>query len=106
MSVTCGVNSEAETPGHRMYVCHHCGMPVCELHGWIITADDAFNDGSGQRSHRTWDIAASLSRAAMHCPKCADDWHKGADRRHGPVNPRPQQPGPGPQPGGRMAGRT
>ena len=53
MSVTCGVNSEAETADHPIFTCHHCGMPVCEQHGWVVTADDAFDDGGGLRSRGT-----------------------------------------------------
>jgi hypothetical protein len=88
MSVTCGVNSETETVSHPMFACHHCGMPVCERHGWVVTADDAFDDGSGQRSRDASDKSTrvshmSVSRVAMHCPKCADEFHKGADRHHG-----------------------
>jgi hypothetical protein len=83
MSVTCGVNSEAETTVHPLFACHHCGMPVCEQHGWVVTADEAFDDGSSARA-READVARPLvSRAAMHCPKCADDYHKGMDRHHG-----------------------
>ena len=98
MSVTCGVNSEAETADHEMFACHHCGMPVCEQHGWIVTADDAFDDGVSQRSHGTWDIGTPVSRAAMHCPKCADDFHRGADRHHGWMDSWQQQASYGGQP--------
>jgi hypothetical protein len=82
MSVTCGVNSEAETLAHPMSACHHCGMPVCEQHGWVVAADDAFDDANSQRSRDANDTSAPVSRAAMHCPKCADEFHKGADRHH------------------------
>jgi len=93
MNVSCGVNSEAETAARPMFVCHHCGMPVCEEHGWVVTADDAFDDGSGQRSRGTREISAPVSRAAMHCPRCAEEFHKGADRRHGWAPPWAQQVG-------------
>jgi hypothetical protein len=106
MNVTCGVNSEAETAARPMFVCHHCGMPVCGQHGWVVTADDAFDDGSSQRSRGTWDTSGPSSRAAMHCPKCADDFHKGLDRHHGWGDPRPQQARTGGQPGVRVAERT
>ncbi len=83
MNVACGVNSETEIPGQRpMFACHHCGMPVCEQHGWVVTADDAFDDGSGRRFRDPDRTSAPLSRAAMHCPRCADEFHKGADRHH------------------------
>lgn len=102
MSVTCGVNSEDETAGHPMFTCHHCGMPVCEQHGWVVTADDAFDDGSGQRSRDTrdkrsrdtGDTRTAVSRAAMHCPKCVDDFHKGLDRHRQWEDPRSVRRGP------------
>lgn len=98
MSVACGVNSEAEALNHPMFACHHCGMPVCEQHGWVVTADDAFDDGSAQRSGDTGDgPRVSVPRAAMHCPRCADEFHKGADRHHGWTDPRPQRPSAAPR---------
>lgn len=93
MNVTCGVNSEAETVDRPMFVCHHCGMPVCEEHGWVVTADEAFDDGSSKRSRGTREISAPVSRIAMHCPSCADEFHKGTDRRHSWAPPRLQQTG-------------
>jgi hypothetical protein len=48
---------ESEAP---IFVCHHCGKPVCEKHGLVVSADDAF-DGSDPL----------VSRAAMHCGECA-----------------------------------
>lgn len=92
MSVTCGVNSEAETAEHRMFACHHCGMPVCEQHGWIVSIDEAFDDGSGQQVSDGSDTNALVSRAAMHCPRCADEIHRGADRHNGWTDTRPEAP--------------
>jgi hypothetical protein len=95
MSVTCGVNSEAETNVHPMFACHHCGMPICEQHGWVVTADDAFDDGSGRRTRDGAYAGPFMSRAAMHCPKCADDYHKGMDRHHGWTDAHAQPAGAG-----------
>ena len=76
MSVTCGVNGESETPEHPMFACHHCGMPVCEQHGWVVTADGAFADEG--------DATTKVPRAAMHCPGCAAEFHHNrAGRHHG-----------------------
>jgi hypothetical protein len=77
MSVICGVNSEPETNNNPIFVCHHCGMPICQQHGWILTADDAFAGSS-----------TPVSRAAIHCQKCADDFHRGAPRHHGWADPK------------------
>jgi hypothetical protein len=45
MNVKCGINGETLTE-QQLFVCHHCGMPVCEEHGWVVTADDAFADSA------------------------------------------------------------
>jgi hypothetical protein len=81
-----------------IYVCHHCGTPVCVEHGWVVPSDDAFDDS-----------AKPISRAAMHCGNCAEDFHKSTFKQHGwtvlrpvpslspsgsPVRPGPYQPGP------------
>ena len=42
MNVSCGVNGEPWTAENPLYLCHHCGMPVCLQHGRVIGADDAF----------------------------------------------------------------
>jgi ribosomal protein L37AE/L43A len=77
MTVKCGVNSENREDA-LIFVCHHCGMPVCEEHGWVIPADDAFDD-----SHKPDDSHKRISRAAMHCRDCAEQYHKSATKRHG-----------------------
>lgn len=41
MNVRCGVNGEALGES-QLSLCHHCGMPVCEQHGWVVVSDDAF----------------------------------------------------------------
>jgi hypothetical protein len=77
MILKCGVDSVAETPAFPVYVCHHCGMPICEQHGWVLPADDGFDESS-----------TPVSRAAMHCPDCAAEKHKNAAKRHGWADPR------------------
>jgi len=80
MILKCGVNGE-DREDRLIYVCHHCGMPTCEDHGWIVSADDAFDDSN-----------APVSRAAMHCPDCVEEYHKGAAQHHGWADPRLMQP--------------
>ncbi|WP_305783277.1 hypothetical protein [Symbioplanes lichenis] len=80
MTVHCGINGEG-LGEHQIFLCHHCGMPVCEEHGRVVAADDAF----------------AGAQAAMHCRTCADRFHKGAAARQswsGPLIP------------GRYAGRA
>ena len=44
MKLKCGVHAERESETRPIFVCHHCGMPVCEEHGWVVLADDAFDE--------------------------------------------------------------
>jgi hypothetical protein len=75
MIVKCGVSGENIEDG-SIFVCHHCGMPVCARDGWVVSADNAFDDSS-----------TPVSRAAMHCPGCVEEYHKGAARHHGWEDP-------------------
>jgi len=75
MSVKCG-NGE-DIADLLIFVCHHCGMPVCEEHGWVLSADDAFDDSN-----------TPVSRAAMHCRDCVEEYHKGVAKHHGWADPR------------------
>ena len=77
MNLVCGVNGEPWTADNPLYVCHHCGMPVCLQDGLTIGSDDAF-DASDE----------PVYRAAMHCPGCARD-HSGNKRTYsGWIDPR------------------
>jgi hypothetical protein len=77
MVLRCGVHNDEEQGNHRIFMCHHCGLPVCEDHGWVLSEDDAFDDS-----------AEPVSRAAMHCPDHVED-HKGAAaKHHGWADPR------------------
>jgi hypothetical protein len=76
VNVICGVNGESWQEA-ELFLCHHCGMPVCARDGVTIAADDAF------------DVSQEpVSRAAMHCPSCADEYHRGAARYHGWTDPK------------------
>jgi hypothetical protein len=80
VKLKCGVHAERESENRPIFVCHHCGMPVCEEHGWVIVVDDAFDDVEGP-----------VSRSAMHCPECTAEYHpRGVSKRHGWVVIRPR----------------
>jgi hypothetical protein len=110
MNVKCGINGETQHVS-RIFLCHHCGMPVCEEHGWVVVADTAFADTAVAPSAppvpvgppaaagrpvpaQLLRITATVPRPAMHCRDCVDRFHKGAPKRHGWADPRPQLPGP------------
>lgn len=75
MILKCG-NGEDRDDG-SIFICHHCGTPVCEEHGWVVSADDAFDDTS-----------TPVRRAAMHCRDCVEEYHRGAGKHHGWTDPR------------------
>jgi hypothetical protein len=73
VELKCGVHAERESETRPIFVCHHCGMPVCEDHGWVMLTDDAFDESE-----------EPVSRSAMHCPECAAAYHpRGANKRRG-----------------------
>jgi hypothetical protein len=73
VKLKCGVHAERESETRPIFVCHHCGMPVCEEHGWVVLDDDAFDE-----------VEEPVSRSAMHCPECAAEYHpRGARKRRG-----------------------
>jgi hypothetical protein len=100
VKLKCGVHAESESDTRPIFVCHHCGMPVCEEHGWVVVADDAFDPEE-----------EPVPRSAMHCPECITEYHpRGASKRRGWTVSRPRaaadlaarviaQPGPQQQPG-------
>lgn len=80
VELKCGVHAERESQTRPIFVCHHCGMPVCEEHGWVVLADDAFDE-----------VDEPVARSAMHCPECAAEYHpRGAGRRRGWTVRRPR----------------
>jgi hypothetical protein len=86
VKLKCGVHAERESETRPIFICHHCGMPVCEEHGWVVLADDAFSE-----------VEEPVSTAAMHCPECVAAFHpRGASKRRGWIvrRPRPGQGGP------------
>jgi hypothetical protein len=80
VKLKCGVHAERESETRPIFVCHHCGMPVCEEHGWVVLTDDAFDE-----------VEEPVSRSAMHCPECMAEYHpRGASKRRGWGVRRPQ----------------
>lgn len=79
MRITCGANGE-DLDERQTSVCHHCGMPVCEKHGWVVASDDAFAGWAGPLPG-----AAPLPDEvpAMHCRTCVEKFHPGATKRRG-----------------------
>lgn len=91
MIVKCGVNGETLDES-RISVCHHCGMPVCEEHGWVVAPDDAFAGATAAGLGPAGSLLRATSAAplpAMHCRDCVDKFHAGAPKRHGWVDGRP-----------------
>lgn len=60
MKLKCAQRGDMESESNRIFLCHHCGKPVCEEHGELVEDDGAFADS---------DFPLSIS--AMHCPECA-----------------------------------
>lgn len=97
MSINCGINHEV-LDEQQIFLCHHCGMPVCQEHGWIVAADDAFADApASPPPHDQPASRVTVPRPAMHCRACTDKYHKNAPKRHGWEEP--SLPGRFPQQG-------
>ena len=84
---------EGEVP---IFVCHHCGKPVCEKHGLVVSADDAFSGPSTSVTPAAIDDAFNDSnrpgpRAAMHCTECATKYHQSAPKHSYWVDPKANQ---------------
>jgi hypothetical protein len=72
----CSWDGERESSALPMYACHHCGKPVCQDHGWVVSADGAFNEFTGEKSPKR------IPQPAMHCEECLKKDHKGARNKH------------------------
>jgi hypothetical protein len=89
MTLKCSEDGRPEdlSRNRAIYVCHHCGRPVCQEHGLVVSADDAFDDsveasGTGTTSVRR------VPQPAMHCKQCAEQYHRKADKHPGWKDPR------------------
>jgi hypothetical protein len=95
MTLKCTVDGRAESLGHLISVCHHCGKPICEQHGWVVSADEAFDDSAKESSKRVQQSAVQSAKRvpqpAMHCKQCVDDQHKGASKHPGWADPKEVQ---------------
>jgi hypothetical protein len=61
MTLKCTVDGTRESEDRPIFVCHHCGRPLCEEHGWVVIADDAF-DGSAEDPGRRMPTAVAYLR--------------------------------------------
>jgi hypothetical protein len=95
MTLKCTVDGRPEAQFHPIFACHHCGKPVCEQHGWVVSADDAFDDSAEDRGRRvpqaTLQSAKRVPQPAMHCKQCVDKDHKNASKHPGWVDPKEAQ---------------
>lgn len=96
MTLTCAVNGEQETRDHPMFVCHHCGKPVCADHGWVVPADYAFDDSDEDSEKPLWQRVLHwrewrkkrVPQSAMHCAECQKKYHKTEYAHNGWEEPR------------------
>jgi hypothetical protein len=95
MTLKCTADGRAEGPNHSIYACHHCGKPVCEQHGWVVSADSAFDDSAEDPGRRVpqpaLQSAKRVPQPAMHCKQCVDEHHPRASKHLGWVEPREAQ---------------
>lgn len=95
MTLKCTVDGRQELPDHPIFACHHCGKPVCEQHGWVVSADSAFDDSAedlGRRVPQTaLQSAKRVPQPAMHCKQCVDEHHPRASKHPGWVDPKEAQ---------------
>jgi hypothetical protein len=85
MTLKCSEDGKREdlSRNHAIYACHHCGRPVCQDHGLVVSADDAFDDSV--------DDTTSVKRApqpAMHCKQCAEQDHGRVSKHPGWKDPK------------------
>jgi hypothetical protein len=91
MTLKCTVDGRPEAADHLISVCHHCGRPLCEEHGWVVSADDAFDESGEEPDSRTPQSAVAKPKhpqPAMHCKQCVDENHPRAYKHPGWADPR------------------
>ena len=71
MILKCAERGEVESETQPIFVCHHCGMPVCGTCGTVLDDDD-FDDSE-----------EPLGRAAVHCTTHARYHYRREGRRPG-----------------------
>lgn len=96
MVLTCAVNGEPEAPTHPIFICHHCGKPVCADHGWAVLTDYAFDDSAEDSSRRfcqrimhvrEW-RRKRVPQRAVHCDECRREHHQGEYAETGWASPK------------------
>jgi hypothetical protein len=68
MKLKCAQRGDMESESNRIFLCHHCGKPVCQEHSVKVDDDGAFADPG-----------FPPSIAAVHCPDCARQHHGRGD---------------------------
>ena len=95
MTLKCTVDGRQEARDHVIFACHHCGKPVCEGHGWVVSADPAFDDSAEDVGRRVPQPAMQSPRRvpqpAMHCKQCVDEHHPRAAKHAKWADPREAQ---------------
>jgi hypothetical protein len=94
MTLKCTVDGRPEALDHVIFVCHHCGRPVCEQHGLVVSADGAFDESGEEPDRRMPQSAAHTVRhpqAAMHCKQCVEKHYPKARAHPGWADPREAQ---------------
>lgn len=81
MTLRCSEDGRPEdlSRNHAIYICHHCGRPVCQDHGLVVSADDAFDDSAEEPRDGTTSVKR-VPQPAMHCKQCAEDSHRRVDK--------------------------
>jgi hypothetical protein len=89
MTLKCSEDGRPEdlSRHHAVYVCHHCGRPVCQIHGRVVSADDAFDDSAEDLGDRIPSVRR-VPQPAMHCTQCAEEHHRRADKHPGWKDPK------------------
>jgi hypothetical protein len=95
MTLKCTVDGRSESRGQPIFACHHCGKPVCEQHGWVVSADNAFDDSAEDQGRRapqaTLQSGKRMPQPAVHCKQCVDEHHARASKHPGWVDPKEAQ---------------
>jgi hypothetical protein len=89
MTLKCSEDGKPEdlSRNHAIYACHHCGRPVCQDHGLVVSADDAFDDSVEDSGDDTTSVKR-IPQRAMHCKQCAEQDHGRVGKHPGWKDPK------------------